>query len=44
MSIRGGGLEQAASDIFILYDENWKKNNGAKWNDIQIEERGKTAF
>ncbi|HRS68473.1 MAG TPA: replicative DNA helicase [Paludibacteraceae bacterium] len=41
MSIRGGGLEQAASDIFILYDENWKKNNGAKWNDIAIDERGK---
>ena len=40
-SLRNGGLEQAASDIFILYDENWKKNNGVQWNDIPSEIRGK---
>ena len=41
MSIRGGGLEQAASDIYILYDVKWKKNNGVKWSEINISERGK---
>jgi len=39
-NIRNGGAEQAASDILILFDENHKKNDGVKWNDIQ-ENRGK---
>jgi len=40
-SIRGGGLEQAASDIILLYDEYSSQNNGVKWKDIPIERRGK---
>lgn len=40
-SLRGGGLEQAASDIIILYDEFWKENDGVAWKDIPEERRGK---
>lgn len=40
-SLRGGGLEQAASDIFILYDEYWKENNGKEWKEISHDIRGK---
>lgn len=39
-SLRGGGLEQAASDILILYDEHWKENDGVKWTDIPENRRG----
>lgn len=39
-SIRGGGIEQAASDIFILHDEHWVKNDSVKWSDIPQERRG----
>lgn len=40
-SLRGGGLEQAASDIIILYDEFWKENDGVAWKDIPADRRGK---
>lgn len=33
--LRGGGIEQSASSIYILYDENWKQNDGKKWEEIQ---------
>ena len=38
--LRGGGIEQSASNIYILYDENWKQNDGKKWEDIQ-DNRGR---
>ncbi|MFN8296768.1 MAG: DnaB-like helicase C-terminal domain-containing protein [Chitinophagales bacterium] len=40
-NLRGGGLEQAASDIFILYDEYWKDHKGIDWKDIPYGIRGK---
>lgn len=40
-NIRNGGAEQAASDIFILYDENSQSNNSTAWKDIPEERRGK---
>jgi replicative DNA helicase len=40
-NIRGGGAEQAASDVYILYDEYFKDNDGVKWMDIDKDRRGK---
>lgn len=34
-SLRGGGIEQSASNIYILYDPNWKANDGVKWENIE---------
>lgn len=43
-SIRGGGLEQAASDLWILHNENWQQDEGSDWEDIPEERRGKILF
>ncbi len=40
-TLRGGGIEQAASDIWILFDEFHKEDNGKPWNDIPENRRGK---
>lgn len=39
-NLRGGGIEQAASDILILYDEHFKDNDGVRWQEIPKERRG----
>jgi len=38
--IRGGGIEQACSQIFLLEDPNMKANYGKSWNEIDYD-RGK---
>jgi replicative DNA helicase len=38
--IRGGGIEQACSQIFLLEDPNMKANYGKSWNEIDFD-RGK---
>jgi replicative DNA helicase len=40
-SLRGGGIEQAASDVWILHDEYFKDDQGLKWNDMDERTRGK---
>lgn len=40
-SLRGGGIEQAASDIYILHDEYYKQNDGKKWQEIALNNRGR---
>lgn len=41
-SLRGGGFEQAATDIFILYDPFYKEFENLQWNEIQdLSKRGK---
>ncbi|HMT72013.1 MAG TPA: DnaB-like helicase N-terminal domain-containing protein [Saprospiraceae bacterium] len=38
--IRGGGIEQSCSQIFLLEDPNMKANYGKSWNEIDFD-RGK---
>lgn len=42
-NIRNGGLAEAASDIFLLFDEYAKENNGADWLSIPYIRRGKVT-
>ena len=39
--LRNGGIEQAASSIYILFDEHKQENQEFKFHEIPIERRGK---
>lgn len=42
--LRGGGIEQGASEVYIFIDKYKKQNNDMHWNDIPVDRRGELKY